>query len=659
MLRITNGRHEFCQWDIGQSLTLSLAEGESVSEVHIGNDRDEHFYVVEPKDNLVAVYDELLQSGKRVIAYEYVLNDKDGHTIRKNVFNVARRPKADEYEYTPTQSYSWEWWCERAKMYAESAKADANSIPAKMSEWWESHKDQFHGKDGDDGISPVATVTPNPNGATITVTDKDGTTTAVINNGRDGEDGEDGISPTAKVEAVSNGAKITITDKSGTTTANVTNGSDYVITEADKTEIADEVEGKYTTELTGVKESIRQLVTTDKWNLAEVGEVFEGQMCNNGSQAVGTPIKLATFGSGYTIKCIVPANEYLYFVNETFETQYGSTGYNGKNSSRFLCFADADDNFISGFSYPKSETGIAYKTPSNVKYAYVTFIYKNGTDKGSYWITTNAEGNHYDSIDLSDNVQSKHVINSLVEDVDYMKGNVFEPVQSIRKPTFIFTFDDGTNGDINVKELFDSYGFKCAFAIISNVNIDTVASRYLSYQAEGYEVLSHSVDATAMETIDTATAENKMRNSLNTLKQRGFMVDGFVTPSTWLSVAGFTVLKKYYQYGFGHLVGSEEGVAIHSFNGKDVRQLDRWSLESNTVESTISKINECISQNGVMIFYGHSYPSTTNNMTVANMNTILDYLKSKVDNDEIVVDTPRKAINNYYAMRHSDYLALL
>ena len=45
-------------------------------------------------------------------------------------------------------------------------------------------------------------------------------------NGKDGADGSDGYSPTATVEQTDTGAIITITDKNGTTTANVLNGKD-------------------------------------------------------------------------------------------------------------------------------------------------------------------------------------------------------------------------------------------------------------------------------------------------------------------------------------------------------------------------------------------------------------------------------------------------
>lgn len=71
-------------------------------------------------------------------------------------------------------------------------------------------KDGENGKDGKDGTSPTASVTQTATGATITVTDASGTTTATLTNGKDGEkgedgakgeDGKDGTSPTIEVYA--------------------------------------------------------------------------------------------------------------------------------------------------------------------------------------------------------------------------------------------------------------------------------------------------------------------------------------------------------------------------------------------------------------------------------------------------------------------------
>lgn len=81
------------------------------------------------------------------------------------------------------------------------------------------------GKDGVDGISPIATVTQTDSGATIYITDKNGTTTASITNGKDGAQGPAG----PKGDPGERGA----TGSRGPA------GSDYVLTDSDKREIAD------------------------------------------------------------------------------------------------------------------------------------------------------------------------------------------------------------------------------------------------------------------------------------------------------------------------------------------------------------------------------------------------------------------------------------
>lgn len=80
-----------------------------------------------------------------------------------------------------------------------------------------------NGVNGSDGVSPSASVTQTASGATVTITDENGTTTADISNG---VDGSDGFSPLANVTQTSGGATITITDENGTTTANISNGVD-------------------------------------------------------------------------------------------------------------------------------------------------------------------------------------------------------------------------------------------------------------------------------------------------------------------------------------------------------------------------------------------------------------------------------------------------
>lgn len=97
------------------------------------------------------------------------------------------------------------------------------------------------GDPGKDGVSPKASVTQTEGGTILTVTDSTGTTTATIKNGEKGDKGDrgekgdtgevgatgkDGVSPTASVTQTATGATITVTDAKGTTTATLTNGKD-------------------------------------------------------------------------------------------------------------------------------------------------------------------------------------------------------------------------------------------------------------------------------------------------------------------------------------------------------------------------------------------------------------------------------------------------
>lgn len=85
------------------------------------------------------------------------------------------------------------------------------------------------GKDGQDGYSPTVTVTQTATGATITATDKTGTTTATVRNGAEGAQGApgtpgaDGHSP---IVTASKSGKVTTIKVDGKAIATVNDGTD-------------------------------------------------------------------------------------------------------------------------------------------------------------------------------------------------------------------------------------------------------------------------------------------------------------------------------------------------------------------------------------------------------------------------------------------------
>lgn len=90
------------------------------------------------------------------------------------------------------------------------------------------------GAPGTDGFSPVANVEQTASGAVITITDKNGTTTATLFNGAPGapgtpgapgQDGNDGFSPVITTTQITGGHRVTITDATGTSSFDVMDGN--------------------------------------------------------------------------------------------------------------------------------------------------------------------------------------------------------------------------------------------------------------------------------------------------------------------------------------------------------------------------------------------------------------------------------------------------
>lgn len=82
------------------------------------------------------------------------------------------------------------------------------------------------GDPGDDGYSPIVTITTIEGGHHVVITDANGDHSYDVMDGVKGDSGEDGVSPTLTETPTENGYSITITDAEGTSTIELTNGID-------------------------------------------------------------------------------------------------------------------------------------------------------------------------------------------------------------------------------------------------------------------------------------------------------------------------------------------------------------------------------------------------------------------------------------------------
>lgn len=377
----------------------------------------------------------------------------------------------------------------------------------------------------------------------------------------------------------------------------------------------------------------------------------------------GAGRKLAQFFSYIDID----VSEYIGKKLYPYTSHKGTTVY---HSSRSVVFYDESGAFISGTGVSSNNPINGIEVPKKSKTASICFNYESDDNQPIkpqvYYLAINRENKNKlmlknDVLIDYKQIQNKPIIPTKMSELenDIAIDNVND-VQTIRKPTISFIFDDGLPSVSDFVSLFDSYGWKCGFAILANSNLSNIKDNFLSYQSKGYEILSHSTDGVAMQDGSLAIddVETKMKKSKEILINNGFNITGWVTPSTWLNNKYFDNLCKYYEYGFGHL-DTNQVVYHHVFWGNDIRQLERWSLESNTLERTKAEIDATINECGYLCFYAHAYQSTVNgNFTVENMKIIMDYIKKYIDNGKVQVLTPRCAINDYYTVRHSDLLNL-
>lgn len=146
--------------------------------------------------------------------------------------------------------------------------------------------DVADGHDGADGYSPTATVTQLTDGATIRITDKDGTTTATVSNGADGSDGADGFSPTVDVQPIEGGHEVTITDAQGPHSFDVMDGqgsSDPVVSTKVNQLWGNQLKGTLTGDV---------LTASDAYAAPPMSLVVDGRSTQDGTPTPEAPVPI-------------------------------------------------------------------------------------------------------------------------------------------------------------------------------------------------------------------------------------------------------------------------------------------------------------------------------------------------------------------------------
>ena len=195
-----------------------------------------------------------------------------------------------------------------------------------------------------------------------------------------------------------------------------------------------------------------------------------------------------------------------------------------------------------------------------------------------------------------------------------------------------FIFDDGFVEDNKTYELFKSKNMLCNFALVKDwtkaLNKNFV-DNYRKYQNEGFGILSHTSTHADLRSsgISQYNAEYEIAKSLE-LNKYDFRISGFVAAQSSIHEDYMHFVEQNYDFAFtryrGVLSGDKKG---HYSKKEDVHRLWRISIESNSLEDLKTCIDNCISEKGFLVLYGHQL-DTTNGLTTKKLTALLDYINN-------------------------------
>lgn len=245
------------QYDYGMVLRLEGVELPTAYEVHFSNSLSGETIPKIGNADGVEIPNNVLTSGANVYVWVYLhTGTDDGETVYHVQIPVTKRPEIGGAEPTPAQVDVISEAIAALNDGVERAEAAADGIEETVAEALQAAKDSgefdgppgpkgeqgpkgdmgetgpqgLPGAPGTDGISPSVEVTETTTGAIISVTDAEGTTTALVRNGQNGAPGTpgtpgmDGISPTITITDITGGHRVTITDADGAHSFDVMGG---------------------------------------------------------------------------------------------------------------------------------------------------------------------------------------------------------------------------------------------------------------------------------------------------------------------------------------------------------------------------------------------------------------------------------------------------
>ena len=221
-----------------------------------------------------------------------------------------------------------------------------------------------------------------------------------------------------------------------------------------------------------------------------------------------------------------------------------------------------------------------------------------------------------------------------------------------RKAVISFILDGEYEFNSIYEKLFYDNGIKIGIApqYVTNFPNNSLET-YLLWQDKGHEILSHLTYILRESEGYTENEANEIiENSYKKMTEYGFDIRGCVGSSGLVDDKYIDKIREYYNYGYTkyNLGGGGQSSENHL---TPPYRMTRYSMEISTLEQMKLAVDNAILNNNILTFYGHARSSSIDsNMTVENIQELIDYIKSK----KCLIETPYNAITYYYDIRYED-----
>lgn len=310
------------------------------------------------------------------------------------------------------------------------------------------------------------------------------------------------------------------------------------------------------------------------------------------------------------------------------------------NCFRSLIFLDESQTFISGISGTLSYSNLGCFVPTNAKFVNVCF--SNNSD--SYYLSIEQGNPVYKSLQ-SDILINFTQINEIPKEFPRIRL-----YPKTKLPCISLQFDDCYyEGDTVVVEYMKSIGCVCDFAFIANITYLTQKIEYLDWNKCGFGIQNHSVDEKIFNESNYTyeTALNTILTARTRLENAGFVVNGFVCPSSSIAESFKPILAIHGSYAFTTMT------ADPSANGRtsDRCDLHRYSMQNHTLTEILNFIDSAITNDQIITLYGHTadFGTTYSDLwDLTKVKSIVEYIISKRDKGLIYFNNTDNCIKKYF-----------